>query len=134
MSPKGKVFRIRDRVFSAWAKWAPLKRRLRLSKKRIIDWMNAKRLRHYFDNMLELCHQIVGRRIHTVRQLRLKIHDRKLLVCVYAMLDMRGPMMMLDCWRKWVVHRRNRSRWKATMRKYRCSWYAHSRKSKYICL
>ena len=92
---RGKVFRKRDIIFHNWSKWAPKKHRLKIAKQNIIKWINEKKIRHYFNNMLEICHLTIAKRMTGIRIMNDRINDRKLLICCYALTNLPGQMMML---------------------------------------
>eukprot|EP01035_Chromulina_nebulosa_P017963 gene17963-23593_t len=107
----GKVFRKRNTYFHAWADW------------------NARRLTMCFQSMQELCREIIGRRIASLRVLRSNMKNRKLLLCAYAINGMFEHMHMIDCWRRWAAYQRSKFRWKTMISNYRYTWYASRNKA-----
>jgi hypothetical protein len=119
---RGKILRIRERTFSAWAKWAPRTRRLRLLEVETARWLLERRTRKAFDAMTTVCFDFLNKRIGALKVLRRSMNDRKLLVCAYALMNHDAKVVMLDCWRRWRFYAGCRARWKAAQWNFRYLW------------
>lgn len=100
---RGRLFRIRNRAFIAWQAWAPRKKKLREMKKTTRRWMDSRLQYRCFQAMLEVCREVMSRRVAALRILRRRARDRKLLVCAYAVLGQDENTIFLECWRRWVA-------------------------------
>lgn len=120
---KGKAVRYRNKIFFSWQAWAPYKHLMSMKKKRISFWMDMRRQRKYFDEMIKLCQQSIYRLVDTLRKIRQNQQNRKLLVCTYGLLDKSEHMTFLDCWRRWKMHQRCQNNWRNSLFQCRYGWY-----------
>jgi hypothetical protein len=134
---KGKIYRLRLKIFVNWRTWAPRKRRLAEFKTRTIFWMNRRRSRRAFDVLIDLCEATMSRRLKAIRVLQDRMRDRKVLLCAYGFLGRYENMHMLEYWRRWIIYRKNCLRWRAALLECRYNWYQSRNKgnvsSCYVC-
>lgn len=131
---KGRTFRLREKIFYAWKIWSPKKKKMRIAKEKVLKFMNFQRVRRCFTGLLELCHDLMARRLASLKELRSRMYDRKILICAYSIMGLNSHMMMLDCWRRWLLWQKNRCRWKAAAMSYRCTWYFCRNRGNFISL
>ena len=122
---RGTIMRLRNKCFSAWKGWAPRKKRLRILKRDTNSWLNMRQKRTVFSEMTDQCFDVIGRRAGVLRILRQNVNDRKVMVCAYAFMGLNTHVIMLDCWRRWVLWWKNRCQWKTSLWKYRYLWFSN---------
>ena len=120
---RGRIRRIRDKIFDAWKRWAPKKRRLRHVKVKAKHWAKCVMMRHAVDTMKVLCYEVILKRSTALKVMNKNLMDRKVMICLYGLLNMDTHVIMLDCWRKWRMFTRNRANRKASIGRYRYEWY-----------
>lgn len=120
---RGNIQRVQFRCFYKWKKWAPLNKIHKTAKRKLVKIIKVRRTEQAFQSMIELCLDIVGRRTIALRTLRDNVYNRKLMICVFALMNQDHHVMMFDCWRRWFKWTIARVRWKSTLWQYRYLWH-----------
>jgi hypothetical protein len=120
---KGKIMRNREKYFLAWKTWAPIERRLRKHEQQAAHLMREKNLVRIFDTMIKLCKEAMGRRAAALKTLSGSMFNRKLLMCVYALMNRIPNVLMIDCWRRWCLWTRNRKKYLSFLWQFRYQYH-----------
>ena len=120
---RGQIVRVRNRCFLKWKRFAPLRSRMTLMKKKIKIWDDFTRTKKAFTAVCKLCFDLIGTHATTLKELRQRIFNRKVLSCAYALMNRDVNVIMLDCWRRLKKWWHARVQWRQSMWNFRYSWY-----------
>ncbi len=120
---RGQIVRVRNRCFLKWKRFAPLRSRMTLMKKKIKIWDDLTRTKKAFTAMCKLCFDLIGTHATTLKELRQRLFNRKVLTCAYALMNRDVNVVMLDCWRRLKKWWHARVQWRQSMWNFRYSWY-----------
>jgi hypothetical protein len=120
---RGSIQRVQYRCFYKWKRWAPLNITHKSAKRKLVKIIKTRRTEQAFQSIVELCLDIIGRRTLALRTLRDNVYNRKLMICVFALMNQDHHVMMIDCWRRWFKWTSARVRWKSTLWQYRYLWH-----------
>jgi hypothetical protein len=115
--------RLREKIFSKWAAWAPRKRKLSAVKRLVAEMTRERKLVVVFDTMTSLCKESLGRRAATLQQLSKSMYNRKLLICAYAIANRTSNVIMIDCWRRWAAWSKNKRKFKALVWQFHFNYH-----------
>lgn len=120
---RGAILRRTERCFKAWARWAPRKRRLVNCREQVLARNLFLRKARAYRLWSSSCHDVIGKRIHTLRGLRKNLCARPVLCCLYAWAGCDAQLAFLMCWRRWQLWWSRRRRWKIAQRQCRITWH-----------
>jgi hypothetical protein len=115
--------RNREKYFLAWKAWAPVTRRMRKLEMQCSDTIREKNLVRVFDTMTRLCKEAMGRRASALKALSGSMFNRKLLMCAHALSNRVPNMLMIDCWRRWVLWTKNRKKYLSFLWQFRYQYH-----------
>ena len=110
---RGRMNRMREKLFFVWARWAATERRLKLMREDLEEWLRMRLKRRTLDAMFDIGYKFISKRITKLRRLKEVARDRRVAVCAYAIVNLDVHVIYVDCWRRWKLHFANVARWKS---------------------
>ena len=92
---RGKMNRMREKLFYVWAKWAQRERRLKMMREDLEEWLRTRLKRRTVDAMFDIGYKVISKRITKLRRLKEVAQDRRVVICAYALMHCDDHVMMV---------------------------------------
>lgn len=83
---RGRIARLRDKIFHSWQVWAPRNKKLKALEKEAGELTDQFRLKRSFETMTVKTRELIAARVVQLKALAASTQDRRVTICAFALM------------------------------------------------